>query len=80
MHILLRTLGLCVSVCPPPSEQQRQVLATIWKNISALSIPEYYISCAEVWIQFTVQCFGVSFFNVNKKTANYIIIILRAAK
>lgn len=60
LHILLRTLGLCVSVCPPPSEQQRQVLAAVWRNLSALNVPEQYISCAEVWMQFTVQYFGVN--------------------
>lgn len=59
-HLLLRTLGLCVSVCPPPSEQQRQVLATVWRLISAINVADHYISCAEVWMQFTVQCFGVS--------------------
>lgn len=67
-HLLLRTLGLCVSVCPPPSEQQRQVLAAVWKFISGLSVAEQYISCAEVWMQYTVQCFGVKSSETTKES------------
>lgn len=59
-YLLLRTLGLCISVCPPPAEQRRQVLGLVWRYISSLNIPEQYISCAEVWVQFTVQHFMVS--------------------
>lgn len=59
-YLLLRTLGLCVSICPPPTEQRRQILGLVWGYISAYNIPEHYINCAEVWIHYTVQHFGVS--------------------
>ncbi|KAB0804643.1 hypothetical protein PPYR_01613 [Photinus pyralis] len=56
-YILLRTLGLCVCVCPPPREHRRQVINRVWQSISDLNNSEHYISCVEVWIEFVVQHF-----------------------
>lgn len=58
-HLLLRTLGLCVCVCPPPAEQRRQIVNIVWHSIGNLSNPEDYIGCVEVWVQFVVQYFTV---------------------
>ncbi|XP_022913780.2 VPS35 endosomal protein-sorting factor-like [Onthophagus taurus] len=54
-HILLRTLGLCISISPPPTEHRRQVLNLVWKQISNLNSPQFYISCVEAWIEYIVR-------------------------
>ncbi|KAI4469048.1 esophageal cancer associated protein [Holotrichia oblita] len=54
-HLLIRTLGLCVSLYPPPIEHRRQVLKVVWKQLSHLNDPENYISCVEAWIEYAVQ-------------------------
>ncbi|CAH1102339.1 unnamed protein product [Psylliodes chrysocephalus] len=58
LYHLLRTLGLCITVCPPPSDQRREILAIVWKHISSFDNPDEYITCAEAWIQFVVECFS----------------------
>lgn len=62
-HMLLRTLGLCVSLCPPPIEHRRQILSVVWKYLTDLSVPENYISCVEAWIEYVVQYCSVSIFS-----------------
>ncbi|GJQ78307.1 hypothetical protein Trydic_g22145 [Trypoxylus dichotomus] len=54
-YLLLRTLGLCVSLCPPPIEHRRQVLNVVWKQMSSLNNPENYMNCVEAWIEYAVQ-------------------------
>nr|XP_023017945.1 UPF0505 protein C16orf62 isoform X1 [Leptinotarsa decemlineata] len=58
LYVLLRTLGLCVSVCPPPSEQRKQILNIVWKFISSFSKPNEFIACAEAWVQYVVLYFS----------------------
>lgn len=62
-YLSLCTFGLCISECPPPSEQKKQVLRTVWKHISTINVPEHYISCVEVWMSFTMQHVSVSVHN-----------------
>ncbi|XP_066255043.1 VPS35 endosomal protein-sorting factor-like isoform X1 [Euwallacea similis] len=57
LHSLLRTLGLCVSVSPPPVEHKKQILNTVWSNIAQLHSPLEYVGCVEVWIPFIAQHF-----------------------
>ncbi|CAG9859861.1 unnamed protein product [Phyllotreta striolata] len=57
MYHLLRTLGLCITVCSPPPDQRRDILAIVWRQISSFSHPDEYITCAEAWIRFVVECF-----------------------
>ena len=59
-HVLIRTLGLCISVCPPPGEHRRQVLGAVFRHISALTASEDYVNCLETWIQYIVQYYSVS--------------------
>lgn len=59
-YLSLCTFGLCISECPPPTEQRRQILGLVWKHISTINIPEHYISCVEVWMSFTMQHVSVS--------------------
>lgn len=58
-RLLLRTLGLCVSVCPPPSEQRVQVVNMVWHAIGNIGSPDDYIGCIEAWMQFVVVHFTV---------------------
>ncbi|XP_008195313.1 VPS35 endosomal protein-sorting factor-like [Tribolium castaneum] len=58
LHSLLRTLGLCVSVAPPPLEHRRQILSTAWKHITGLKQVEEYIACAEPWVLYVVKYFS----------------------
>lgn len=58
-YLLFRTLGLCLTVIPPLSEHKRQVLNLVWKVVTNLSDPAQYISCAEVWVQYTVMHFSI---------------------
>ncbi|XP_072391687.1 VPS35 endosomal protein-sorting factor-like [Diabrotica undecimpunctata] len=57
LHVLLRTLGLCITVCPPPADQRRDILNIVWGYISSFTKPDEYIACAEIWIQFVVEYF-----------------------
>lgn len=59
-YLLFRTLGLCLSLADPPTEQRQQVLSDVWKIVTKLEKPEEYISCAEVWVTFVVKYFSVS--------------------
>ncbi|XP_074035447.1 VPS35 endosomal protein-sorting factor-like isoform X3 [Leptinotarsa decemlineata] len=68
LYVLLRTLGLCVSVCPPPSEQRKQILNIVWKFISSFSKPNEFIACAEAWVQYVVLYFSqVNALSVNTR-------------
>ncbi|XP_077526867.1 VPS35 endosomal protein-sorting factor-like [Haemaphysalis longicornis] len=58
-HVLLRTLGLCLTLADPPEDQRRQVLSQAWKAISKLRNPGDYLSCAEVWIEYPCKHFTV---------------------
>lgn len=60
-HFLLRTLGLCACLSSPPFERRRQIVNSVWHMLGKLTNPEHYISCVEVWVQFAVQHFSVSF-------------------
>lgn len=65
LYLLLRTLGLCVSICPPPSEQRRQVLSIVWKMFPIFTNPGEYVMCVEAWMQFVIQYFSVKYsFNI----------------
>lgn len=61
LHSMLRTLGLCVSVSPPPLEHRRKALNIAWRHIANLESSEDYISCAEPWLLFIAKNFTVSF-------------------
>ncbi|ENN72973.1 hypothetical protein YQE_10404, partial [Dendroctonus ponderosae] len=58
LHSLLRTLGLCVSICPPPAEQRKPALNAVWSNIAQLKKPSEYMSCVEIWVQFIARNFS----------------------
>lgn len=56
-YVLLRTLGACVTTCPPSVIDRKQILNIAWYHISKIKNPEHYIKCADVWVLFAVQHF-----------------------
>lgn len=59
LHVLLRTLGLCVTVCPPPMEDRKKVLAIVWSHLSHIRKADEYLNSIEPWVQYAVQHFMV---------------------
>lgn len=59
---LFRSLGLCLSQCPPPSDQRSSVLNESWKSISTFTHVAEYISCVEPWAQYTSMNFDVIYY------------------
>lgn len=57
---LFRSLGLCLSQCPPPAEQQLSVLTGSWKTINTFTHVAEYVACVEPWAQYTAMNFDVS--------------------
>ncbi|KAJ6635685.1 VPS35 endosomal protein sorting factor-like [Pseudolycoriella hygida] len=56
---LFRSLGLCLSQCPPPIDQRLSVLTGSWKTIKTLTHVAEYISCVEPWAQYTAMNFNL---------------------
>uniref|UniRef100_T1JKK3 VPS35 endosomal protein-sorting factor-like n=1 Tax=Strigamia maritima TaxID=126957 RepID=T1JKK3_STRMM len=57
-HFLFRTLGLCLVVADPHENVKLQVLNDVWKIVTKLKNPSHYMSCAEIWIEYTVKHFS----------------------
>nr|DBA20299.1 TPA: hypothetical protein GDO54_016007 [Pyxicephalus adspersus] len=56
-HLLFRSLGLNLALADPPESDRLQILNEAWKVITKLKIPQDYINCAEVWIEYTCKHF-----------------------
>lgn len=56
---LFRSLGSCLSQCPPQQEQRMIILTTSWRIINTLTEVGDYISCVEMWAQYTTEHFGI---------------------
>nr|ADX35958.1 RE31351p [Drosophila melanogaster] len=63
---LLRSLGSCVSSCPPLQEQRVTFLKAAFETINKLTDPNEYINCVETWAVFVSQYFTVSFKSISK--------------
>lgn len=57
-HMLYRTLGSCLVLADPHSEQRLPILNEVWKSIMKLKNPGDYIGCAEIWIEYVAKHFG----------------------
>lgn len=55
---LLRSLGICLNQCLPPSEQRLPIYNTAYKIISTITNPTEYMLCIEPWSQYCT-IFGV---------------------
>jgi hypothetical protein len=60
-HTLYRSLGLCLVVATPDPSIHMQLVNQVWKGVAKLPTIENYVTCAEVWIQFILKHFSVSF-------------------
>ncbi|XP_040214484.1 VPS35 endosomal protein-sorting factor-like isoform X4 [Rana temporaria] len=58
-HLLFRSLGLNLALADPPEGDRLHVLNEAWKVITKLKIPQDYINCAEVWIDYTCKHFSL---------------------
>ncbi|XP_068100901.1 VPS35 endosomal protein-sorting factor-like isoform X1 [Hyperolius riggenbachi] len=56
-HLLFRSLGLNLALADPPENDRLQILNEAWKVITKLKIPQDYINCAEVWVEYTCRHF-----------------------
>ncbi|XP_077131170.1 VPS35 endosomal protein-sorting factor-like isoform X1 [Ranitomeya variabilis] len=56
-HLLFRSLGLNVALADPPENDRLQILNEAWKVITKLKVPQDYINCAEVWVEYTCRHF-----------------------
>ncbi|KAM9304823.1 VPS35 endosomal protein-sorting factor-like isoform 2-T2 [Gastrophryne carolinensis] len=56
-HLLFRSLGLNLALADPPENDRLQILNEAWKVITKLKIPQDYINCAEVWVEYTCKHF-----------------------
>ncbi|XP_044159750.1 VPS35 endosomal protein-sorting factor-like isoform X2 [Bufo gargarizans] len=56
-HLLFRSLGLSLALADPPEIDRLQILNEAWKVITKLKIPQDYINCAEVWVEYTCRHF-----------------------
>ncbi|XP_071976699.1 VPS35 endosomal protein-sorting factor-like isoform X3 [Engystomops pustulosus] len=56
-HLLFRSLGLNLALADPPENDRLQILNEAWKVITKLKVPQDYINCAEVWVEYTCRHF-----------------------
>ncbi|KAM4025171.1 VPS35 endosomal protein-sorting factor-like isoform 2-T2 [Anomaloglossus baeobatrachus] len=56
-HLLFRSLGLNVALADPLENDRLQILNEAWKVITKLKVPQDYINCAEVWVEYTCRHF-----------------------
>ncbi|KAM5151572.1 VPS35 endosomal protein-sorting factor-like isoform 2-T2 [Mantella aurantiaca] len=56
-HLLFHSLGMNLALADPPESDRLQILNEAWKVITKLKIPQDYINCAEVWIEYTCKHF-----------------------
>ncbi|XP_054990566.1 VPS35 endosomal protein-sorting factor-like isoform X2 [Sorex araneus] len=56
-HLLFRSLGLNLALADPPEGDRLQILNEAWKVITKLKNPQDYVSCAEVWVEYTCRHF-----------------------
>ncbi|XP_015271594.1 PREDICTED: UPF0505 protein C16orf62 homolog [Gekko japonicus] len=56
-HLLFRSLGRNLALADPPEGDRLQILNEAWKVITKLKNPQDYISCAEIWVEYTCRHF-----------------------
>lgn len=63
---LFRSLGLCLSQCPPPQDQRSSVLNGSWQTISTFTHVAEYITCVEPWFTYTAINFDVIYYRTDR--------------
>ncbi|XP_077062071.1 VPS35 endosomal protein-sorting factor-like isoform X3 [Siphateles boraxobius] len=56
-HLLFASLGRSLSCADPPESERLSILNEAWKVITKVRGPRDYISCAEIWVEFTCRHF-----------------------
>uniref|UniRef100_A0A1A7WFA7 VPS35 endosomal protein-sorting factor-like n=1 Tax=Iconisemion striatum TaxID=60296 RepID=A0A1A7WFA7_9TELE len=57
-HLLFGSLGRSLACADPPESERLTILNEAWKVITKVRSPQDYISCAEVWVEFTCRHFS----------------------
>ena len=60
---LYRSLGVSVLLTDPPPEQRKELLNSVWKQVTKLDNPQLYIECAEIWSEYAAKHFGKNVIN-----------------
>lgn len=56
-HLLFASLGRSLSCADPPENERLSILNEAWKVITKVRSPRDYMSCAEIWVEFTCRHF-----------------------
>ncbi|XP_029978055.1 VPS35 endosomal protein-sorting factor-like isoform X1 [Sphaeramia orbicularis] len=56
-HLLFGSLGRSLACADPPESERLTILNEAWKVITKVRSPRDYISCAEIWVEFTCRHF-----------------------
>ncbi|XP_054624384.1 VPS35 endosomal protein-sorting factor-like isoform X2 [Dunckerocampus dactyliophorus] len=56
-HLLFGSLGRCLAVADAPESERLTILNEAWKVVTKVRSPRDYISCAEIWMEFTCKHF-----------------------
>ena len=60
---LYRSLGVSVLLSDPPNEHRKELLNSVWKQMTKLENSQYYIECAEIWCEYAAKHFGKNVIN-----------------
>ena len=55
---LYRSLGISVILSDPPPDLRKELLNSVWKQVTKLENPQVYIECAEIWCEYAAKHFG----------------------
>ncbi|KAM4623948.1 VPS35 endosomal protein-sorting factor-like isoform 2-T2 [Polymixia lowei] len=56
-HLLFGSLGRSLACADPPESERLPILNEAWKVVTKIRSPQDYISCAEIWAEFTCRHF-----------------------
>ncbi|XP_048869187.1 VPS35 endosomal protein-sorting factor-like isoform X2 [Brienomyrus brachyistius] len=56
-HLLFGSLGRSLACADPPESERLSILNEAWKVITKVRSPQDYISCAQIWVEFTCRHF-----------------------
>ncbi|XP_034049228.1 VPS35 endosomal protein sorting factor-like isoform X2 [Thalassophryne amazonica] len=56
-HLLFGSLGRSLACADPPEADRLAILNEAWKVITKVRSPQDYVTCAEIWVEFTCRHF-----------------------
>lgn len=57
---MLRCLGTCLSIAPPPPDQMFDVFEYVWRTVGTFLQTDEYLQCIETWVAFVAKYLTVS--------------------